>query len=102
MEIDILEYELKYKHNEPIINLVRAYKNAEDESAAMEELSNEAEDRADAAESRADGLNDVIENINEEVREIVSILNGAKNGKKSEMIDDIETVINRLEGIAYD
>ena len=100
--MDIFEYELKYKHDEHIMNLVRAYKELEDEAGAANELCSDAEDKAEDFESHVTSLESEAERVRRDIVKVIRILEAARHGKKAEMVDDINEAIQELEGMTND
>ncbi len=111
MTIDILSYELKYKNDRHVIDLLDAYKEAESiltnmVESLIEEDENKALQEAETLQSNLDGMKedfqDSLDLYKDTILDVLSDLDSIKEFKKADMIEGINDIIKSLEKLGQD
>lgn len=103
MHIDLLEYELKYKRDFHVTELINEYKLLEEMTACNEKSESDMHDKIESLESRVRKLGSEKEVIHDKIKQSISQLEQIRNGfTKAEMIEAITEITQEMEGYADD
>lgn len=102
MTIDILEYELKYKNNRHVLDLLEAFKLSEEQLKADENITYDQSEEIDDLNVRVASLDGEIERRNRETVKLIRRLEESRSLKKADMVEAVNDVISELEGMQDD
>lgn len=102
MTIDILSYELKYKNDRHILDLLEAYKHEKDLEWESLEQHNTISDRVAELEKEVEELEDNISEWREDVRVSIDNLSDLEELDKEDIIDYVKKTLNVLDGLEND
>ena len=102
MPIDILTYELKYKNNREVLDLLAAYQESEEFLQCEHDNDSKKEDKISGLEKHIEALHDDIEQWRKDVNVAIDELSDLKNLKKAEILDYVSKALTCLDSLESD
>lgn len=96
MTIDILKYELKYKNDKEIMDLIRSYHELFEESKDYELMQENSESKIDDLEGTITDLKEQIESYADDIDIFLDDLTEGDNDKKKLAIQGLEKLVERM------
>lgn len=96
MTIDILTYELKYKNDKEIMELIRSYNELFEESKDYELMQEHAESKIDDLDGTITDLKEQIESYADDIDSFLDDLKEGEDGKKKLAIQGLEKLVERM------
>lgn len=102
MTMDLLDYELKYKRDPHIMELIDQFKTMEEMEKVSDNSDYEKTEEIRSLKERVSDLEDEVERKNSGLRQSISELEAIRSFKKADMIEAINEITNEMEGLTDD
>lgn len=99
---DTLPYELKYKRDDGVMELVREYKELEEMASVSDALYNEQYEKAEHLNKEIISLKSDINGMSHNMDAVVDVLNDSLDGTKTDLKAAIENAMDLLKRLTQD